>query len=40
MPLTRIAATAHPTHPGTDATAPTTETAPAATADVHNRGTR
>lgn len=38
MPLTRIAATAHPTHPGT--TAPTTATAPAATADVHNRGTR
>jgi hypothetical protein len=40
MPLTRIAATAHPTPPGTTATAPTTAAAPAATADVHNRGTR
>jgi hypothetical protein len=35
--MTRTAATAHPT-PGTGA--PTTATAPAATADVHNRGTR
>lgn len=40
MTLTRIAATAHATHPGTTGTAPTTATAPAATADVHNRGTR
>lgn len=38
--MTRTAATAHPTRPGTDATAPTTAAAPAATADVHNRGTR
>jgi hypothetical protein len=40
MPLTRIAATARPTRPGTTAAAPTTATAPAATADVHNRGMR
>lgn len=38
--MTRTAATAHPTRPGTDATAPTTAAAQATTADVHNRGTR
>lgn len=38
--MTLTAATAHPAPPGADATTPCTATAPAATADVHNRGTR
>jgi hypothetical protein len=38
--MTRTAATAHPTHIGTGATAPTTATAAAVPADGHYGGTR